>query len=104
MRLGYLLKRRFAPGIIDDDHLSAGDCFHGMEGIGGNDAHETGCVALGDAVNGDFELALQDFINFFLGMRMFVNGRALVELIMREGHAGGVEIAASPAGQALDFG
>ena len=33
---------------------------------------------------------------------MFMDRRAGIELIMRERHVGGIEIAASPAGQALD--
>src|ERR1700677_1793084 len=57
----------------------------------------------GFAVDGHFQLAFGYFVNFFLRMEVFVNGRAAFEVVMREGHVRGMEIAAEPAGQAFDY-
>jgi hypothetical protein len=69
----YQLGETLAPGVIDDDHFSAGECFDGMERISGNDAGVTGTIALGYAIDSDFELALDDFINLFLRVRMLMD-------------------------------
>jgi hypothetical protein len=54
------------------------------------------------AVDRQFQFAFDDFVNFFLGMGMFMDRRARIELVMRECHAGRIEIAASPTRQAFD--
>jgi hypothetical protein len=48
------------------------------------------------------KLTLDHLIDFFLGVEVFVNGRSLHEVVVRECHAGRVEIPARPAGQTLD--
>ena len=37
-----------------------------------------------------------DFVNLFLRMEVFVNGRAALEVVMRESHARRVEISSIP--------
>jgi len=54
------------------------------------------------AVDGNFKFALDHFVDFLLRMEMLVNGRAARELVMGECHVRRVEIASSPAGQALN--
>jgi hypothetical protein len=66
-----------------------------------DDRNQARSGALGHAVYGYFELTLDHLIDFFLRMEVLVNGRAALEVVVRECHARGVEIAAIPARQAL---
>ena len=56
------------------------------------------------AVDGQFQFALDHLVNLFLRMKVFMNGRATLEVVMREGHIRRVEIAPIPARQPLDHG
>ena len=53
------------------------------------------------AVDGDLEFALDHFIDFFLRMEVFVDGRTALEVVVCEGHARRVKIASGPARQAF---
>src|ERR1700757_4664671 len=73
-----------------------------MPSAGWHDSNDSGSGDLRHAVYRQFQLALDHFINFFLRMKMFVNGCPAHEFIMREGHVGRVKIAPMPAWQALN--
>jgi len=73
-----------------------------MAGIGRDDGDYARAGDPGQAVAGHFEFALDHLTDFFLGMEVLVDGRATLEVAVREGHAGRVEIASVPAERALD--
>ena len=68
-----------------------------MDYVWWNNCHDARYGDLSDAVYGDLKLARQYYPNFFLGMGMLMNGSAVVELPVTEGHAGRVELAPAPA-------
>jgi len=57
---------------------------------------------LGYAVDDHFELTLDDLVDFFLRMKVLVNGRAALEIVVRKRHALRVEIPSVPARQTLN--
>jgi hypothetical protein len=61
-----------------------------------------GTQAPSNAADRQFQFAFDDFVNFFLGMGMLMDRRARIELVMRECHAGRIEITASPTWQTFD--
>jgi len=88
--------------MVDDDRSSVREGFDRMADIGRHDRNQAVAGDLGYAADGYFEFAFDDFVDFFFGMEVFVNGRAAFEVVVREGHFGRVEIASVPARQALD--
>jgi hypothetical protein len=93
----------FSQGIVDYDGPAIGEGFGGMTDGGGDDRDEAWADYVGDAVYGQFEFALDYFPNFFLRMKVFVDGCTLIEVVVREGHARRVEIASAPTWQALNY-
>lgn len=88
--------------IVDDDCPAVGEGFDRMPDI---TRHDGGPACSGDlryAVNGHLEFALDHLPDLFLGMEVLVNGRATREIIVRECHAGRMEVASIPARQALN--
>jgi hypothetical protein len=78
-------------GVVHDQDTAVGEGFDGMRRAG----REGG----GDS---KFELAFEDFLDFFLRMEMLLNGSAARELVMGESHILRMEIAVVPAGKTLD--
>src|SRR5271166_2818954 len=58
---------------------------------------------LRNPVDCQFKLSFNHLVDFFLRMEVLVNARAARELVVSECHAGGVEIASTPARQALNY-
>src|SRR5580700_5985991 len=83
-------------GIVDDDGAAVGKGLDRMAGIARNNRNHTGPGNPDLALNGHFQLALDYFVDFFLRMGVFVNGRAALEVVVGKGHAGRVEIASIP--------
>ena len=75
-----------------------------MARITGHNRDQAGSGDLCRAVNRHLQLSLNYFVNLFLGMEVLVNRRAALEVVMREGHVRGVEIASVPPRKAFgDF-
>ncbi len=74
-----------------------------MARISWHDCDRAGARNPSHAVDRDFEFPLDHFVDFFLGMKMLMNGRAASELVVRESHARRVEIASMPARQSLNY-
>src|ERR1035437_10249125 len=98
--MGHTLSQR----IVYDDCLPGRECLNGMEGIRWNDSDRAGTCALGDPSDGYFQFSFQDFPDLFVGVVSLRNRGPSVKLLMPKCHAGGIEIAASPARQAFDAG
>ena len=73
-----------------------------MRCIGRNDADETRTQALSRTVNRQLKLSVNDVIDLFLRVEVLMDRGAGVEFVMREGHAGRIEVAAPPSRQPLD--
>jgi hypothetical protein len=73
-----------------------------MGDIAWDDAHQTRSDNLLHSVNGQFEFAFDNLIDFFLRVEMFVNGGAAFEIIVGEGHAGRMKVASVPSRQTLN--
>src|SRR5579864_973651 len=67
-----------------------------------DDGHEPRTDNLRDTVDRHFKFSVDHFVDFFLRMEMLVNRCAAREIVMRERHAGRVEIASMPTRQPLD--
>src|ERR1700722_11237375 len=89
--------------MIDNNGLTAGDSLDGVARVGWNDRHHARASDMGHAIDGEFEFAFEDFIDFLFRMGVFVDGRTAFEIIVRERHGGGMEVAAEPSGQAFDY-
>src|SRR5215212_6466097 len=87
--------------IVDDDRLAAGERADRMGRAGWDDTDAAGGDPSGHAADGDLELAFENRPHFLLGVEVLVDRRARVELVVREGHAGRIERASSPARLAL---
>lgn len=72
-----------------------------MAGVRGDNGDDPGTGNLRDAFNGDFERALSHLVDFFLGVVVLVYGGAAAEVVMRERHVVGVEVAPAPTGETL---
>ncbi len=57
---------------------------------------------MGDAIDCYFQFAFDDLPNLFLRVEMRMDRRACFEFVMRECHAGRIEEAAVPTGEAFD--
>jgi|ERR1700726_175519 len=63
---------------------------------------QAGSGDLGRAVDGDLKFALDHLVDLLLSMEVLVDGRATLEVIVRESHARRMEVTAMPTGQAFD--
>src|SRR5215510_434814 len=88
--------------MVDYDGPAVCQGFDRMRNTAGHDCHHVGFDNPGHAINGDFKLALDHFIDLFLRMKMFMDGSASHKIVVREGHAGRMEIASMPARQTLN--
>ena len=88
--------------MVDDDGAAIGERFHSMADIAGHDCDQASPDPAGNAVDGHLKLPINDLVDFFLRMEVFVDRRASREFVMRECHIGRVEISSMPAWQALD--
>jgi hypothetical protein len=70
----------------------------GMAGVRGHDGGQTRPDHLRRAIDGDFQLARDDFVDLLFGVEMLVYGGAALEIVMREGHGSGMKVASVPAG------
>src|SRR6516164_5383440 len=77
-------------------------CFDGVTTVGGNDGNHAWLCNLRSSIYGYFQFTLDDFVDFFFGMKVLVNRRAGCEFVMRERHTRRVKIASSPSRQPLD--
>jgi len=91
-----------SSGMVDDDRPSVREGLDRMADIARHDRNQARSRDLGHAIDGHLELALDHLIDFFLGMEVFVYGRAAREGVVCECHARRVEIASEPAREALD--
>src|SRR5215472_17189199 len=82
--------------IVNDDCATISECLDRMADIARHDPHYTRSSNLLDAVDGQFEFAFDNFVDFFLRMEMFMNGRTAFEVVMGERHASGVKVASVP--------
>jgi hypothetical protein len=73
--------------VVDDDGSTVGDGFERMANTARHDRDQARPSDLRNAVNGHLKLALDDLIDFFVGMKMLVNGRAAYEVVVGECHA-----------------
>jgi hypothetical protein len=69
--------------IINDDSPAIGEGFDRMTHITRYDRDQPGSCDLRCAVNGHLQLAFDYLVDLFLSMEMFVNGRASLEVVMR---------------------
>jgi len=88
--------------IINDDDPAVGKGLHGMADVARHDRDDARSDDLDLAVNGHLKFTLDHLIDLFLRMEVLVNGRATLEVVVRERHARRLEIASIPARQALN--
>src|SRR6266481_5346196 len=77
--------------IVNDDGPAIGEGLNRMAHINRYDSDQAGSGDLGCAVDGYLKLALDHLVDLFLRMEVLVNGRAALEVVMRECHARRVE-------------
>jgi len=93
----------FGPrGVIDNDQFPIGERFDRVLHITRNDTNHAGFGDLRHAIHRQLQLAFDYFVDFFLWMRVLVNGRPALEVIMREGHVRRMKITDMPTGQTLN--
>ena len=90
-------------GVVDNDGSTVSEGFDRMADTSRYDRDQARPGDLGNTINAQLKLTLDDLIDFFLGMKMLVNGRAALEIVMRKCQAWRVEIASFPAWQALYY-
>src|SRR3981081_3275833 len=93
---------RFPRRIIHHDDLTVCDRLHKMWSVRWYDPDKTGTDPLSNAADSELQFAFDHFVHFFLRMAMLMDRGSCVEFIMREGHVGRIEVAASPARQPFD--
>src|SRR5262249_15178975 len=72
--------------VIDNDRRTVSKGPLRVASICRYNRHHTRPGDMGDAFNGQLELALNHLIDFFLRMEMLVNGGAALEFVVRDGH------------------
>jgi hypothetical protein len=88
--------------IIHNDYLTVRYRLYGMRRVGWDYSGKTRTQTLRHAVDRQFQFALNDVINLFLGMEMLVDCRACIEFIVSKCHVRRIKIATPPARQVLD--
>jgi hypothetical protein len=73
-----------------------------MAGIARHDRNHPWASDLCFTVDRHFHFSFHYFIDLFLRMKVFVNRRAALEVVMGKGHVRRMEVTSMPAGQALD--
>lgn len=73
-----------------------------MTSIRGDDSNKAWAYGFADTLDRQFQFAFDHFVDFLLRMAVLVDRCAGAEFIVRKRHVRGMEIAAEPAGQALD--
>src|SRR5215469_459939 len=68
-----------------------------------HDRYESGPNDLRHSLDSQLQFALDHLINFFLRVKVFMNGRTTHEAVMGKRHVRGVKIASMPARQTLYF-
>jgi len=88
--------------IINDDCPATGKRFDRMANTSRHNRYQPSTGDLRHPVDSHLELALEHLPDFLLRMEMLVDGGAAREIVVRERHILGVEIASLPTRQALN--
>src|ERR1700741_3336330 len=92
----------FSPRrIVNDNGATISKCFDRMTDVAWHNPYQTRSNHLLHAVDGQFEFAFDDLVDLFLRMEVLVEGGAALEVVVGEGHAGGMKVASIPSRQAL---
>src|SRR5437762_14102273 len=83
-RLAYLSPQ----WIVNDDCATIAQSFDRVGDVARYDSHHTRSCNLLHAVNRQFQFTLDDLVDFLLRMEMLVDGRAALEIVVRERPAG----------------
>jgi hypothetical protein len=88
--------------MVYNNKAPVSQCSHGVTTVGGHNGNHARLRYRRFSVDGHFQLALNDFVNFFFGMEVLVNRGTGCELVMCERHTGRVEIAPLPPRQSFN--
>ena len=104
-QLGWLRVHRthlLPQRIVNDNGATIGQCLYGMPDIARYDPDQTRSSHLLHAIDGQFEFAFDDLVDFLLRMEVLVDGGAALEVGSERMSCSVSKIASPPARQTLN--